>query len=406
MPGHPARVALAFLCALLSTLFLGTPALAGDRGAGIEVYDLRADNVVNPLATTGTPTLSWKLRSDRSGARQTAYRILVASSPGLLAARRTDVWDSGKVVSGESVSVPYRGAAAAAGKRSYWTVEVWDSRGGVTKPAGPAWWETGPADWGSAAWISPDAGSAYAWQDFTLDLDFTIQAGAASVLFRAAGPDDFLMWQVNAATTPGKVLLRPHVKSHGAFTLLGETDLAPVITPATVGAPHHLRLEARGDTVVTSIDGTRVDSRTVGAATTGTLGFRTSVSQGTAEDARYDNVAVHAPDGTPLFSDDFSAVPDPRFPGVTIADGQLEPQGDPVLLAQTPDAPLLRHEFVLDKPVATARAYVYGLGFYELHLNGEKTGDQVLSPASTLTTNETSTTPSTSPSRSTPGATP
>ncbi|WP_328453498.1 family 78 glycoside hydrolase catalytic domain [Amycolatopsis sp. NBC_00438] len=383
MSGHPARVALVFLCALLSTLFVDTSALAGHRGAGVEAYDLRADNVVNPLATSGPPALSWKLRSTRPDARQTAYRILVAGTPGLLAQNRADVWDSGKVVSGDSVSVPYRGPAGAAGKRSYWTVEVWDSRGGVTKPAVPAWWETGPADWGSAAWISPDAGRAYAWQDFSLDLDFTIKAGAASVLFRAADADDFLMWQINAATTPGKVLLRPHVKSHGAFSLLGEVDLAPVITPATATAPHHLRLDARGDTVVTSIDGTQVDSRTVGAVTTGTLGFRTSVSQGTAEVARYDTIVVRAPDGSPLFSDDFTADPDPRFPGATITDGQLEPRGDPVLLAQSPDAPLLRHEFVLDKPVAAARAYVYGLGFYELHLNGEKTGDQVLSPAST-----------------------
>jgi alpha-L-rhamnosidase len=35
------------------------------------------------------------------------------------------------------------------------------------------------------------------------------------------------------------------------------------------------------------------------------------------------------------------------------------------------------------KPVASARAYVTGLGFYELYLNGEKVGDQFLSPNQT-----------------------
>ena len=69
--------------------------------------------------------------------------------------------------------------------------------------AGTAWWETG-TDWSGAKWITPDTGAAYAWQDFVLDVDFTIKVAAASVVFRAAGPDDFLMWQVNAATTPGK----------------------------------------------------------------------------------------------------------------------------------------------------------------------------------------------------------
>ena len=189
---------------------------------------------------------------------------------------------------------------------------MWGARGGAPAEADPAWWESGPArpaDWAGAEWITPDTGGAYAWQDFALDIDFTIKAAAASVVFRAAGPDDFLMWQVNAATTPGKVLLRPHEKSHGSFALLGETDLSAVITPQNAGAPHHLRIEARGSTVVTVIDGTEVDSRTVGAVRAGTIGFRTSVSQGTPEAAAYDNLAVHGLDGTPLFSDDFSATP-------------------------------------------------------------------------------------------------
>ncbi|WP_449343562.1 family 78 glycoside hydrolase catalytic domain [Streptomyces rugosispiralis] len=46
-------------------------------------------------------------------------------------------------------------------------------------------------------------------------------------------------------------------------------------------------------------------------------------------------------------------------------------------------APLLRKEFALDKEVAGARAYVAGLGFHELRLNGAKVGDRVLAPANT-----------------------
>ncbi|MGW4063154.1 family 78 glycoside hydrolase catalytic domain [Amycolatopsis sp. NPDC004747] len=368
------------LLAVLSALLLIAPQSAAAPGAAIQVGDLRVDNVVNPLAAGPAPTLSWKLRSEKPGERQTAYRILVASDPRLLDQDRADVWDSGRVTSGDSVAVPYRGPAV--GKRNYWTVEVWGTRGGPPAKAAPAWWETG-AGWSGARWITPDTGDAYAWQDFVLDVDFTIKAAAAGVVFRAAGPDDFLMWQVNAAETPGKVLLRPHAKSHGSFSLLGETDLSPVITPQTANAPHHLRIEARGSTVVTTVDGTEADARTVDAVRAGTIGFRTSVSQGTPEAAAYDNLAVHGLDGTPLFSDDFSSAPDARFPGAAVADGRLEPQGDPLLLAQSPDAPLLRTEFVLDKPVASARAYAYGLGFYELHLNGGKAGDQVLTPGNT-----------------------
>jgi alpha-L-rhamnosidase len=43
-------------------------------------------------------------------------------------------------------------------------------------------------------------------------------------------------------------------------------------------------------------------------------------------------------------------------------------------------APLFRKEFSVEKPVARARAYISGLGYYELRLNGQRVGDHVLDP--------------------------
>ena len=51
-------------------------------------------------------------------------------------------------------------------------------------------------------------------------------------------------------------------------------------------------------------------------------------------------------------------------------------------------APLLRAEFSLPAPVTRARAYVSGLGFSELYLNGAKVGDRVLDPAPTYYHND------------------
>ena len=42
--------------------------------------------------------------------------------------------------------------------------------------------------------------------------------------------------------------------------------------------------------------------------------------------------------------------------------------------------PLLRNEFQVGKRIKKATAYVFGFGFYELHLNGVKVGDNVLAP--------------------------
>ncbi len=44
---------------------------------------------------------------------------------------------------------------------------------------------------------------------------------------------------------------------------------------------------------------------------------------------------------------------------------------------------LFRKAFSLDRPVASARAYICGLGFHELYLNGRKVGDHVLDPVVT-----------------------
>jgi hypothetical protein len=355
--------------------------------ARMTVGGLQVDNTTDPLGIDNSrPDLGWQLHASANGQRQTAYRVIVASSKDKLDRDDADVWDSGKVAKDQSTGVPYGGPALRSAHRYYWKVRVWDANGSPSSWSPPAWWEMGllnSGDWGGAQWISPDTGDSRTWSDFTLDEDFTIKAGAASVVFRAQDAQNYYMWQINTVTTPGKVTLRPHVQVDGRFTALDEIDLSPVITAANANEQHHIRITADGPRITTWIDGTQVDTRTNDALTGGTLGFRSSTSGNVTEDALYDNIVVHGLDGTQLFSDDFSTSPDPLFPDTAITAGALEPKGDPTLLDQEPDAPMLRRAFTLDKKVAKARAYVYGLGFYEVHLNGSKVGDRVLAPAAT-----------------------
>lgn len=46
-------------------------------------------------------------------------------------------------------------------------------------------------------------------------------------------------------------------------------------------------------------------------------------------------------------------------------------------------APLFRRKITLEKEVVSARAYICGVGYYELYINGRKIGDEVLTPAFT-----------------------
>jgi alpha-L-rhamnosidase len=375
-------VRLAFTLRLgLAALTLALAAAAPAHAASPAVGALKVDQSVTPLGMDDPhPSLSWQLSSSEANVRQSAYRVLVASSPDL----QQPVWDSGKVASGESVGVAYDGPALASGHRYYWAVQVWDQADQASAWSAPTWFETGllsAADWGGAQWITPDAGDRRSWTDFTLDADFTLKSGAATVLFRAANASTFYMWQINAVLQQGKVLLRPHTAVNGSYANIAEVDLAPVLTPANASQPHHLRIQVAGSTITTWIDGTQVDTRTdTTIAGKGTIGFRNSSTNGIAERAAWDNLVVRAPDGTVLFSDDVASTPDPAFPQTPVVDGQLEPGDGVTLLATTADAPVLRHDFTLDKPVAGARAYVYGLGLAELHLNGAKVGDRALTP--------------------------
>lgn len=364
----------------------GTAAQGAPTAAsGLTIGSLRVDWAENPVGIDdSTPSLSWQLTSGQNNQRQSAFQVLVATRPQLLHPGRADVWDSGQKAGDTSVAVPYRGPALRSAQRYYWTVRTWDAHGRVSGFAPSAFWETGllrAADWHGAQWIAPDTAGRDSWSDFDLDVDFTIVKGAASVLLRARDASNLYLWQINTAVNPGRVMLRPHVEVNGSFNhLVPDVDVTDALDPADPAQPHHLRVRADGATFTTWIDGTQVNQLTDATFATGSIGFRIGDS---SEDALYDNLQLHGLDGSTLLSDDFSANPDPNFPGTPVADGQLHPGGGITLLDDNPTAPMLRSSLALTGTVRSARAYVSGLGFYELHVNGRVIGNDRLAPGST-----------------------
>lgn len=75
-----------------------------------------------PLIHNRQPLFGWQVNDVRNDVRQTAYQIMVATSPDLLRRGRPDMWNSGQVPSDNSVTVRYEGEPLQPGTNYYWMV--------------------------------------------------------------------------------------------------------------------------------------------------------------------------------------------------------------------------------------------------------------------------------------------
>ena len=106
----------------------------------ISVKDLRVEGGLKVPCFIGStkPEFSWRIEGDGEGVFQSAYRIVVASTKEGLAS--PDLWDSGKVVSGEQKFIAYKGHPLHARSRLFFQVTVWDDKGeqSTNDPVGEA----------------------------------------------------------------------------------------------------------------------------------------------------------------------------------------------------------------------------------------------------------------------------
>jgi alpha-L-rhamnosidase len=105
------------------------------------------------------PRLGWELLSMDRSARsqvQSAYQVLVASTPALLEEGKTDVWNSGRVEGNANTNIYYKGRQLTSGAFYYWKVRIWDSRDSVSRWSKHSYWTMGmlsPGDW-LAEWVT------------------------------------------------------------------------------------------------------------------------------------------------------------------------------------------------------------------------------------------------------------
>ena len=85
------------------------------------------------VITDSCPSFGWIVNPGVKEDYQTAYQIQVATSPSLLLKDDFDLWNSGKILSAQSINVSYKGKNLLPHKAYWWRVRNWGKTGKVSQ---------------------------------------------------------------------------------------------------------------------------------------------------------------------------------------------------------------------------------------------------------------------------------
>ncbi len=341
---------------------------------------LRCESLRDPLGVDMPhPRLSWIVEAatpGERGLRQSAYQVIVSSTLARLQRNDADLWDSGKTEGPRSIQMPYQGEPLTSGQPCFWKVRVWDQAGEVSAWSEPARWSMGllhPRDWKgpwigldetssprdiAATWIwfpegnpagAAPVGERYFRRVITIPSGHKIQS--ASCLFTA--DNEFVLY-VNGEKVGGG----------GNFHAFESFDLN--------GRLHE------GDNLI-AVAATNAGADANPAGLIGNI--RIEFEDGTAEEERTDHRWRSSKVPTTGWNESTESLGD-WVAAAELGQNGMGPWGK-VSAPENRDLPArqLRREFVVEKPIRRATAYVCGLGLFEFQLNGRKIGDHVLEPA-------------------------
>ena len=341
----------------------------------LAVTRMRTEYRIDPVGLdAAAPRLDWLLESAVRDERQTAYRVLVASTPALLAADTGDLWDSGKVVSDQSTQIAYAGATLRSRQKAWWKVRAWDKNDLPSAWSAVATWEMGllaAPDW-TASWISlpgPELQPGLSWIWYP-EGNPASSAPAATRLFRrtfALPAGARVARAIGLITADNGYDLHVNgqlVGSSHEWRMVQSIDIASRLVPGN----NTVAILATNDDGPASLlaqlqieldDGTRLTVSSDGAWRSWNAAAPTGWQTTGFDDTSWPAALVTAA---------FGSGPWGTVPSISTGTGGGGP------------ARYVRRSFTLGQEVRRARLYATALGLYDASLNGERVGKQRFAP--------------------------
>ncbi len=371
----------------------------------LEIVHLQTNYRVNPIGIDDpVPVFSWQMRSDEKDKSQSAYRIMVYESDNLSPDMEDIdqyensslkdnnmkdtplkcVWDSGKVESDLSVSIPYEGEELKPQTRYDWMVEVWDEKDKNYTSEEAVYFETGlmgdfPEE---ARWISvPDTvvdENSDLQSINTIDMTYTMEVQNTSACF-AFGAENGRYGSMTLCEIRNQ-------DEETVFTvkdmaeLNSNTEFPSVYVDTAIDGIYQVNLRVRDQQMEVSINGSVIGEFPIQSASPGSIGYYKS--RGT-EYAYLDDVIVKDELGNICYEETFEQESTIFAPyQVVVENGRCKVGSGLMLSGGMEDpAPVFERTLELEeKEIDHARLYLTALGSYEVSIDGQAVTDNFMDP--------------------------
>jgi len=369
---------------LIASMCLGVLGGCASNEESTQIVEMTTNDMVQPLGIDETPYFSWKMKDSKEGQKQSAYQIMVGETKEDLE-NSNFVWDTGKVLSDESVGILYDGDELEAEKDYFWQIRVWDKEekeilSDVSR------FEMGKISsvWNNTEWItsfkesyeSEGASSEQAEIIGKIEYNFKMEQMATGFVWGAKDGQYGKHYKLSFNVADGQIEMT--LARMEKEKLQDEETIVVLEDDATefLENEHRVCMNVEENRASVSVDDKLVlQDVELQDLAIGEIGFWVDRSE---NKAWYDNICVLNSEGQTVYWEDFEQEKNIFSPYyLKVEDGWARADSGFVITpgAEIP-APMFRKEFETEKnkKIEDCRLYISAMGIYDVYLNEKKAG--------------------------------